>query len=82
MRGTRSRPLPQVSSWPTNPETVLKQCARHARVYLWVLKGNARARRFYEIAGFRADGAKEPYAVDGLPVPEARYVKDRDLTSD
>ncbi|MER7840066.1 GNAT family N-acetyltransferase [Streptomyces sp. NPDC096040] len=62
-------------------ETVLQQCARHARVYLWVLKGNTRARRFYELAGFRADGAEEPYEVDGVPVPEVRYVKDRDLTS-
>ncbi|MFJ9712982.1 GNAT family N-acetyltransferase [Streptomyces sp. NPDC101234] len=58
-------------------ETVLDQCAGHARVYLWVLKGNARARRFYEIAGFRADGAEEPYEVDGVPVPEVRYVRGR-----
>jgi GNAT superfamily N-acetyltransferase len=62
-------------------ETVLDQCAGHARVYLWVLKGNARARRFYEIAGFRADGAEEPYEVDGVPVPEVRYVRGRGVTS-
>ncbi|MEV7325505.1 GNAT family N-acetyltransferase [Streptomyces sp. NPDC093970] len=62
-------------------ETVLAQCARHARVYLWVLKENARARRFYERAGFRPDGVEEPYEVDGVPVPEVRYVRNRGLTS-
>lgn len=56
--------------------TVLEQCARHARLYLWVLKGNARARRFYELAGFRADGTEEPYEVDGVAVPEMRYVRE------
>ncbi|MEU7162577.1 GNAT family N-acetyltransferase [Streptomyces chrestomyceticus] len=40
---------------------------------LWVLKGNARARRFYERAGFRADGAEEAYEVAGVDVPELRY---------
>ncbi|MEU7189312.1 GNAT family N-acetyltransferase [Streptomyces sp. NPDC039022] len=40
---------------------------------LWVLKGNARARRFYERAGFRADGAEEAYEVAGVAVPEVRY---------
>ncbi|MET8681053.1 GNAT family N-acetyltransferase [Streptomyces sp. NPDC004647] len=43
------------------------------KLRLWVLKGNARARRFYEIAGFAPDGAVEPYEVDGVPVPEVRY---------
>ncbi|WP_406442632.1 GNAT family N-acetyltransferase [Streptomyces sp. NBC_00631] len=61
--------------------TVLEQCAGYARVYLWVLKENARARRFYEIAGFVADGAEEPYEVDGVPVPEVRYVKEPGVTS-
>ncbi|MGY4927932.1 N-acetyltransferase family protein [Streptomyces sp. 900105755] len=61
--------------------TVLEQCAGHARVYLWVLKENARARRFYEIAGFAADGAEEPYEVDGVPVPEVRYVREAGVTS-
>ncbi|OKI00857.1 hypothetical protein A6A06_18300 [Streptomyces sp. CB02923] len=40
---------------------------------LWVLKGNARARRFYECAGFRADGAEEADEVAGVAVPEVRY---------
>ena len=44
-------------------------------MFLWVLKGNARARRFYVRAGFRADGAEEPFEVDGVGVPEVRYVR-------
>ncbi|WP_406120211.1 GNAT family N-acetyltransferase [Streptomyces sp. NBC_00989] len=56
----------------------LRQCAArgHDRVYLWVVRGNARARRFYERAGFRTDGTEEPYEVEGVAVPEVRYVKD------
>ncbi|AXE89832.1 GNAT family N-acetyltransferase [Streptomyces sp. Go-475] len=49
--------------------------AGHGRVLLWVLKENARARRFYERAGFRADGTEEPFAVAGAEVPEVRYAK-------
>ncbi|WP_405742651.1 GNAT family N-acetyltransferase [Streptomyces sp. NBC_00028] len=45
-------------------------------MYLWVLDGNTRARAFYERAGFHPDGAEEPFEVDGVPVPEVRYVKD------
>ncbi|MEU2054331.1 GNAT family N-acetyltransferase [Streptomyces bungoensis] len=45
------------------------------RMFLWVLKENANARRFYERAGFRPDGAEEPFDVDGVPVPEVRYVR-------
>lgn len=40
---------------------------------LWVLEGNARARRFYERAGFAHDGGREPFTVDGVAVPEVRY---------
>ncbi|MFI6034327.1 GNAT family N-acetyltransferase [Streptomyces sp. NPDC051315] len=47
----------------------------HRRVYLWVLEENVRARRFYERAGFHADGAKEPFDVEGTAVPEVRYVR-------
>ncbi|MGX9884950.1 N-acetyltransferase family protein [Streptomyces sp. NPDC002276] len=59
-------------------QEALRRCAAlgHDRVYLWVVRGNARARRFYERAGFRADGAEEPYEVDGVPVPEVRYVRE------
>jgi GNAT superfamily N-acetyltransferase len=42
---------------------------------LWVLKGNAPARRFYERAGFRPDGAEETFEADGVLVPEVRYVR-------
>lgn len=49
--------------------------ARHERMLLWVLKENARARRFYEGHGFAADGAEEPFEVDGVTVPELRYVR-------
>ncbi|AGS72764.1 GNAT family N-acetyltransferase [Streptomyces collinus] len=51
------------------------QCARYSCMRLWVLKENASARRFYERAGFHADGAEEPYDVDGVPVPEVRYTR-------
>ncbi|MFG3060735.1 GNAT family N-acetyltransferase [Streptomyces sp. NPDC048231] len=61
-------------------EEAVQQCApMHARMFLWVLEENVRARRFYERAGFHADGAEEPFDVDGVAVPEVRYVKD--LTS-
>ncbi|MDP5316765.1 MULTISPECIES: GNAT family N-acetyltransferase [Streptomyces] len=49
--------------------------AGHPDVALWVLKENAPARRFYERAGFRPDGAEEPFDVDGVAVPEVRYVR-------
>lgn len=48
--------------------------AGHERILLWVLKENARARRFYEAHGFAPDGAEEPFLVDGVTVPEVRYV--------
>ncbi|MGI5412425.1 N-acetyltransferase family protein [Streptomyces chartreusis] len=50
--------------------------AGHPRMLLWVLKDNARARRFYERAGFRADGAEEPFEVEGVEVPEVRYARE------
>ncbi|MEV7813685.1 GNAT family N-acetyltransferase [Streptomyces flaveolus] len=52
-----------------------ERCRAFPRMLLWVLKENAPARRFYERAGFRPDGAEEPFEVDGVPVPEVRYVK-------
>ncbi|MFD8250941.1 GNAT family N-acetyltransferase [Streptomyces werraensis] len=45
------------------------------RMFLWVLKENARARRFYETAGLTPDGAEEPFEVGGAAVPEVRYVR-------
>ncbi len=49
--------------------------AGRPRMFLWVLKENARARRFYEAAGFTPDGAEEPFEVGGVAVPEVRYVR-------
>ncbi|GHG87520.1 GNAT family N-acetyltransferase [Streptomyces lanatus] len=58
-------------------ESVLRcTAAGHARMLLWVLKDNAGARRFYERAGFAADGAEEPFEVDGVGVPEVRYARE------
>jgi GNAT superfamily N-acetyltransferase len=59
-------------------EESIRRCtaAGHPRMYLWVLEENARARRFYERSGFRPEGAEEPFEVDGVMVPEVRYVKD------
>jgi GNAT superfamily N-acetyltransferase len=48
----------------------------HDRLYLWVLEENVRARRFYERAGFHADGTEEPFEVDGVQLPEVRYVRE------
>ncbi|MFC8077260.1 GNAT family N-acetyltransferase [Streptomyces sp. NPDC057307] len=45
------------------------------RLVLWVLEENARARRFYEKAGFLPDGAREPFDVGGVSVPEVRYAR-------
>jgi GNAT superfamily N-acetyltransferase len=42
-------------------------------VLLWVLEGNARARRFYEAAGFAADGARHIYSAGGADLPKLRY---------
>lgn len=43
------------------------------RVVLWVIDGNARARRFYEAAGWAADGASKDSDIDGHPFCEVRY---------
>ncbi|MFF4398971.1 GNAT family N-acetyltransferase [Streptomyces sp. NPDC001480] len=55
-----------------------RRCAAagYPRVFLWVLKENTPARRFYERAGFRADGAEESFDADGVAVPEVRYVRE------
>ena len=42
-------------------------------VVVWVFEANPRARRFYEAAGFRADGARFDIDFDGEIVPEVRY---------
>ncbi|MGW0970358.1 N-acetyltransferase family protein [Streptomyces sp. NPDC002516] len=55
----------------------VRRCAAagHERMLLWVLKENTRARRFYERAGFRPDGAEEPFEAAGVAVPEVRYAR-------
>ncbi|MFI2205468.1 GNAT family N-acetyltransferase [Streptomyces sp. NPDC020192] len=40
---------------------------------LWVLTDNTPARRFYERAGYLADGAVQADEYDGVSVPELRY---------
>lgn len=40
---------------------------------LWVLEGNARARRFYERDGWRRDGTQRTSTYGGVPLDEVRY---------
>ena len=40
---------------------------------LWVLESNARGRRFYDRAGWNADGARKDYVRDGHERHELRY---------
>ena len=48
--------------------------AGYLRITLWVLEGNARARRFYERAGFAPDGAS--HLLEDLGgVTEVRYLR-------
>ena len=44
-----------------------------AELVLWVLPANARARRFYEIAGWASDGTERTVDALGAVVPEVRY---------
>lgn len=52
-------------------EELTRQSYRHA--VLWVLEGNARARRFYEREGWAFDGATKVDDRDGLALHELRY---------
>jgi GNAT superfamily N-acetyltransferase len=47
--------------------------ARFAASILWVVDANARARRFYENAGWAPDGATRIEAYDGARVSNLRY---------
>jgi ribosomal protein S18 acetylase RimI-like enzyme len=49
------------------------RAAGMAPVLLWVLEENARARRFYERAGFRPDGGRHLFEIAGVHLPELRY---------
>ena len=56
-------------------EAAAADCRARARSLLtaWVLEGNARARRFYEIAGMRPDGAHKIEMEQGAALPHVRY---------
>ncbi len=45
----------------------------HGEAVLWVLPGNARARRVYEADGWIADGAERTMDILGVTVSEVRY---------
>jgi ribosomal protein S18 acetylase RimI-like enzyme len=47
----------------------------HSRVVLWVLEDNPRARRFYERAGWSADGKAQKIELFGFEISEVRYAK-------
>ena len=47
----------------------------YAQAILWVLETNARARQFYEAAGWTADGASKTEEWPGLVLREVRYRK-------
>jgi GNAT superfamily N-acetyltransferase len=44
------------------------------RAYLWVLRSNGRARRFYERCGWNPDGATKVEPLAGFELDEMRYV--------
>ena len=54
----------------------MEKLAAYPRIALWVLKGNARAIRFYEKNGFRADGEEKELA--SLNASEIRMVYHRE----
>jgi RimJ/RimL family protein N-acetyltransferase len=45
----------------------------YTEAVLWVLPNNARACRFYEVAGWITDGIQRTSEVLGVVVPEVRY---------
>jgi GNAT superfamily N-acetyltransferase len=50
--------------------------AGFSKAYLWVLETNARARRFYEIAGWAADGGTKVEHRGTVELREVRYRRD------
>ena len=56
-------------------EAGLEQLRGYPEVRLWVLKENARARRFYEKCGFRPDGTEDFH--DRISAAEIRMVRGR-----
>lgn len=55
-------------------ETAFAQLRGYRRIMLWVLRGNERAIRFYERAGFTLDG-EEKQVLIGTPNVELRMSK-------
>ena len=53
--------------------TVELAAAGYPELVLWVTPQNERARRLYEAAGWRTDGAARDQEVLGVVVPEVRY---------
>jgi GNAT superfamily N-acetyltransferase len=53
----------------------VKQALAGREVRLWVLEDNRRARRFYELAGFTADGARDLFTPrdSEAELPQVRY---------
>ena len=49
--------------------------AGHDEASLWVLADNPRTRRFYEAAGWSADGTQKPLRQGGAEAPTVRYRK-------
>lgn len=47
----------------------------HRRVFLWVLRGNLRARGFYESNGFTCSGDVKVESIGGRNLEEIRYVR-------
>ena len=47
--------------------------AGNAKAILWVLEGNDRAQRFYEIGGWQLDGAAKDIVIADMPLAEVRY---------
>ena len=56
-------------------EEATTELRRHgfAEDVLWVLDANSRARRFYEAAGWLADGSEKVDESRGFPIREVRY---------
>ena len=66
--------------WGTGAGRALPRAARaelarlgFGELVLWVLPATARARRFYETAGWAADGSERTVEAMGVVVPEVRY---------
>jgi GNAT superfamily N-acetyltransferase len=53
--------------------TTLDQAAHYTHATLWVLEANQRARRFYEAAGWRPDGASVTDTTGGASLGKLRY---------